>query len=94
MGEDRDSSGIVSKEYLDCFADLFERSEYAPDPNSREAKESQSDFDNLLEHVYRTEVELRCPSVSPSAFKAFIRRHCQAIIANRDKKIPCPPPSA
>jgi hypothetical protein len=94
MGKDGDSRGLVSKEYLDCFAELFERSEYAKDPNSREARESESDFNSLLDQVYSTEVEPRCPSISPSAFKAFIRRHCQAIIANRDQKITCPPPSA
>src|ERR1039457_2422058 len=61
MGKDGDSRGLVSKEYLDRFAELFERSEYAKDPNSREARESESDFNSLLDQVYSTEVEPRCP---------------------------------
>lgn len=51
MGKDGDSRGLVSKEYLDRFAELFERSEYANDPNSREARESESDFNSLLDQV-------------------------------------------
>ena len=61
MGEDGDSTGIISKECLDQFAALFDRSEYAIDPNSRDAKEAESELSSLMDQVYRNKVQQKFP---------------------------------
>lgn len=93
MGEDRDSGVVISEEQLDQLVDLFDRSEYALNPDSRDAKEAASDFNRLQDQLYQ-EVRMKLESVPYGQFKAFVRIHCQKIIATGKSKHTSLPPKA
>jgi hypothetical protein len=90
MGEEGDSGGLVSKDQLEQLVRLFDRFEYAQDPTSRDAKEAESEYYDLVDALNMTVGS----SVPPAQFQAFVRRHCRAIIAKEVNKPTTLPPSA
>ena len=80
MADERDTGGHISKEH-------------ALDPNSRDAKEAESDFNSLLDRLFR-EINQKVPSVAPAQFRALVRQHCQAVIVSQSRKASTLPPFA
>jgi hypothetical protein len=93
MGSDTESSGIISKERLDQLVSLFDRSEYALEPDSRDAQEAEAEFKSLIDSLYQ-EVSHQGFKLAPAQFKALVRRHCQAVVVRGLKKTTTLPPSA
>ncbi len=93
MGENRESGGLISQEQLDRLVTLFDRSEYAQDPHSRDAKEAESEFNGLVDYLYQNALE-KGLALPPAGFKALIRRRCQARIVADIKKPATLPPAA
>ena len=93
MANETGSSGHISREQLDQLVALFDRSEYALDPNSRDAKEAESDFNSLLDRLFQ-EVTQKGLSLAPTQFRAMVRQRCQAIIVSQNRKETTLPPSA
>jgi len=93
MGEGRGSGGIISHEQLNQLVVLFDRSEYAQEPDSREAKEAESEFNGLVDQLYQNAIENGL-ALTPAGFKALVRRRCQARIVADIKKPPTMPPTA
>jgi hypothetical protein len=52
MGNDTDACGIISEGELTLLVSLFDRSEFALDPTSRDAKEAKSDLSSLLDSLH------------------------------------------
>jgi hypothetical protein len=93
MGEGTDSGGLISKEQLDQLVALFDRWQYGLDPESRDVKEAQSEFNTVIDLLYR-EVCTAGFKLSEPQFRAFVHRACQAAIVAAQKKPSSLPPSA
>ncbi len=93
MGTEGTARGIISKDQLDQLVKLFDRSEYAQDPNSRDAKEAESDFNTLVDALHQEAIKMSLP-LEPAHFKALVRRRCQQVIVSETKKPTSLPPVA
>ena len=88
-----DPCGIISKEQLERLVQLFERFQYAPDPTTRECKEAESEFNDLLVGIQEKLPESGI-NISLVRLKALVRGKCQEIIVRDSKKHAILPPSA
>jgi len=89
-----DSCGVISKNQLDELVRLFDGFEYAPDPNTRAAKEAESDFNAVLDRLYE-QLPRAGISLTPAQFKLLVRKRCQEIVVSETKrKHTSLPPSA
>jgi hypothetical protein len=80
VSENSDAGQVVSRNDLAKLAELFDNSEHAFDPTSRQAKEAESAFDDLISQIYRDKVEKQFSSFPYAAFRAKIRSLCRVYI--------------
>lgn len=77
MSEHGVPEGAVSREDIARLAVLFDRFEYAFEPLSIDAKEAESQFEDLVLLLYNERVKERFASVTFSAFRCKIRSLCR-----------------
>jgi hypothetical protein len=93
MGSDTGSGGIISPEQLNQLVSLFDRFEFALDPNSRDAKEAESELENLI-GVLHKEACRQGMELALKDFRNHVRKHCRMLINKGLSQPTAPPPSA
>lgn len=93
MGNDTGSEGIISPEQLNQLVSLFDRFEFALDPNSRAAKEAESEFDSLIIFLHE-EACRQGMALTQKEFRNHVRKHCRMLINKGLFKPTALPPNA
>lgn len=82
MSDDADSGGLVSQSDLKNLAELFDAAENALEPDSREARSAQVEFDRAVEILYDENIApnptFAC--VAQPVFKAKLRTLCRLFL--------------
>jgi hypothetical protein len=68
----------VSQGDIEELAKLFNRSEYADDPNSRDAKEAEAQYGHQVKMLY--EERIAPNSISYFDFKGHLTRRCREFL--------------
>jgi hypothetical protein len=88
MEQREDAGPLISRDDLSKLAGLLDRFENALDPDSREAKEAESDFNNELDAIYTFVVQTNFPQIKFGAFRAHVRMKCLRMLAKEREKPP------
>ena len=79
----------VSADELKRLAELFRQFEGAADPLSVSCREAESEFNSLVEKIYRDKVAPAFASVTLSKFRSFTRNQCRLRISREGPPFPC-----
>ena len=88
MGNDGDTEGLVSCAELTGFADLFDRFEHALEPDGREAKEAQAEFEARLLKLFEERVQAKHARLPYAVFVAHTRSLCRRFLRANPPKPP------
>jgi hypothetical protein len=80
MSDDRISEGNISRAELAELAVLFDQFEFAFDPLSLAARESESTFDDLVLSLFEERVKPNHPALPLHIFHSKIRSLCRAYL--------------
>lgn len=69
--------GAVSRVELDRLASLFDRFEFALDPDSVEAQEAERLFNQEVERIYQEKVSVNYRGLSLETFRSAVRTQCR-----------------
>jgi hypothetical protein len=89
MCSDPSPEGTVSADELNRLAELFRQFEGAADPLSVPCREAESEFNSLVEKIYREKVEPAFQSVTLSKFRSHTRNYCRLRISRDGPPFPC-----
>jgi hypothetical protein len=89
MRDDAPADGTVSADELTRLTALFIQFEGAADPTSRECREAESDFNSLIEQLFREKVEPKYQSVTLHQFRRFARNQCRLRASRGSSEFPC-----
>jgi len=74
---DSDASTAVSRAELDRLASLFDRFEFADDPDAIETREAEESFNREVARIYNEKVLGRYQSISLDKFRSAVRTQCR-----------------
>lgn len=80
MSEDGLSEGLVTRTELAELATLFDQFEFAFDPRSPVAKESESEFDNRVRKIFEEQVMPAHPHLSFPLFYCKLKSACRTFL--------------
>jgi hypothetical protein len=89
MCSDAAPEGIVSADELNRLPELFRQFEGAADPLSVPCREAESEFNSLVERIYRDKVEPAFTSITLSKFRSYTRNYCRLRISREGPPFPC-----
>jgi len=89
MRQDTSSGGVVSEDELVRLTELFLKFEGATDPLSNRCKESESEFNSLVENIYTEKVKPAYDSIAFSYFRSYVRNVCRIRISKQGPPFPC-----
>jgi hypothetical protein len=89
MHEDTSSGGVVSEDELVRLTELFVKFEGATDPLSNHCRESESEFNSLIETIYLEKVRLAVSSITFSQFRSYTRNICRIRASKQVPPFPC-----
>ena len=89
MCQNANSGWIVSDDELKRLTDLFLQFEGAPDPLSNKCKESESEFNSLVEKIYQEKVRPAYNTIGFSQFRSFTRNRCRLRLSKEGPPFPC-----
>ena len=88
MPEDPTPGGHITDDNIAQLATLLDGFEFAFDPLSRDAREAESEFTDLVQRLYDEVVKPIHPNVSLVAFQCHIKTCCRQYIR---KNLPTDP---
>ena len=80
MSEHEFPEGTITRDEIAELAYLFDRFEFAFDPRSTAAKESESDFEEKIRTLFTERVQPRFSSVSFAVFHCRIKSLCRVYL--------------
>ena len=89
MRDDAPAEWAVSPAELTRLTGLFIQFEGAADPTSRECREAESEFNSLLEQLFREKVEPKFQSLTLHQFRRFARNECRKRASKEGGNYPC-----
>ena len=89
MCQNVSAGGVVSEDELKRLAELFAHFEGATDPLSNRCKESESEFNALLEAIYAEKVKPKYPGLDFFKFRSFARIQCRLRLSKESPPYPC-----
>lgn len=86
MSEDRVPGRHLSRTELGELAELFDRFEFALDPDSTPAREAESRFEDLARALFDERVKPVHPHVAFSTFQYRLKTLCRAYLKKNDPR--------